>query len=387
MRQHRHPLGAVQPDERAADTVQQRVAAGQHVHVARRRRPAACAARATSATATTAWPGNAVVEQIELASRAVNRLRPGVIRPAVPAPSPAIPSAPMPMTMITGALCSSRERSSRHPPPHPLRQQPHRDEQRPQRPRNPHGPTALGQCPRGGGGNLRRRARHGRRFHALGHPPDHESGPHEQQRALPSRAARRPGRCRTRPAPPSPSRRRSWHVAPAPPPPTRTRRSRPTPPTSWCRPTRSAGLPGQRNRCAAPPPRARDPPRRGPGRRAPRTPAPPCRSARGRPRSRPPAERARPGRRRRTRGRLPWPLRPSECGDLLGEPVGTAGGQHHGGAGASSRASSMPISLRPPKITTGPPLVSSTAAIISCASLGCRWRTQRPGSPTTHWRS
>src|SRR5271156_5901420 len=37
--------------------------------------------------------------------------------------------------------------------------------------------------------------------------------------------------------------------------------------------------------------------------------------------------------------------------------------------GARRRASSMPISLRPPRITTGPAPVSSTAAIIACASV------------------
>ena len=35
----------------------------------------------------------------------------------------------------------------------------------------------------------------------------------------------------------------------------------------------------------------------------------------------------------------------------------------------------MPISLRPPKITTGPAAVSSTAAIISCASVGADGET------------
>ena len=55
---------------------------------------------------------------------------------------------------------------------------------------------------------------------------------------------------------------------------------------------------------------------------------------------------------------------------LRGELFGGARGQYTVAPGASSCASSTPISLRPPKITTGPRLVSSTAAIITCASLG-----------------
>jgi F420H(2)-dependent biliverdin reductase len=38
--------------------------------------------------------------------------------------------------------------------------------------------------------------------------------------------------------------------------------------------------------------------------------------------------------------------------------------------GANRAASSMPISLRPPKITISPPSVSFTAVIMSCATLG-----------------
>jgi len=50
---------------------------------------------------------------------------------------------------------------------------------------------------------------------------------------------------------------------------------------------------------------------------------------------------------------------------LLVEPVGGAAARITVAPGASRCASSIPISLRPPRISTGPAPVSSTAAIIT----------------------
>ncbi len=218
--------------------------------------------------------GDGVVEQIELAVRAVNDCGPAQFGAATPAPA----------RPCRRRRCRPR-RSSRHPPPYELRQQPHPDEHRPQRPRHPHGASALGQRPRRG----RRQPAAACWTSAPASCP--RSSARSRIRAAraaaarPSRAARRRGRCRTRPAPPWPSRRRSWRGAPARRPPTRTPRSRPA------RPPHRVGQHGQQadlgdevgvhDRRGV----RRRPSRRGPGRRGCRTPAPRCRSGRARRRS------------------------------------------------------------------------------------------------------
>ena len=218
-----------------------------------------------------------------------------------------------------------------------------------------------------------------------GHPPDDETPAARSAGRHQCRAARRPDRWRSRPGPPWPNRRRSWPGAPA------RRRSRRTPPASPPgRPHRGGQMGEQTDLsdvvgvhdghrvCGV---RlgaglvAQDPERQHGG--ADRTVFGTI--------SRP-ADRGRRGRRRRTRSCAP--RRHPLCAPRRS---GRRGGRRPGPPAppsppASRRASSTPISLRPPKITTGPATVSSTAAIIPCASVGVDGETRRPGSPVTRWR-
>ena len=254
-----------------------------------------------------------------------------------------------------------------------LRQQPHRDEHRPQRPRHPHGAPALGQRPRRGGGDLRRRAGQRRRRHALGHPPDHESGPHEQQPHARCRAARRRGRCRTRPAPPWPSRRRSWRGAPARRPPTRTPRSRPVPAWPACvsASTVSRLAWATKSVCTTAAACAGSFSARAWSPRMPNAstavPIGPCSAT---------IDVDQRGVRGKVvgvefthvhRGGARLPARPRPLVKLVGACGPPAPPSRPAPAAC---ASSIPISLRPPKITIGSAPVSSTAVIISCASVG-----------------
>lgn len=113
-----------------------------------------------------------------------------------------MPSAPMPTTVIFPiviAASSARSPSARN------------ELQRSAGgyPTAPRLPTCPAQCRRGRLGDLRRRAGHRRRVHALGHPADHEAGRTiSSWMPVPCSASASPQA--SRPGPPWPIRRRSW---------------------------------------------------------------------------------------------------------------------------------------------------------------------------------
>ena len=172
VRQHGDPIPAEQPDQRGCDAVQQRVAAGQHVHVCvgvvkerrqggqQRRRPLMPHRR------------HRVVQVV----RAGAEIR----KPLWLWPIRRVPSAPA--RPSRRRLCRPRRCGSpRHPSPNRLRKHPHDKRRRPQRPWNPHRGTALGQGPYGRGRNLRWCAGKGCGLHALRHAADDEAGTHDEQ--------------------------------------------------------------------------------------------------------------------------------------------------------------------------------------------------------------
>ena len=283
-----------------------------------------------------------------------------------------------------------RRRSSRHPPPDELRQQPHPDEHRPAASTAPTrcgGPwpapapspprpapacwtTAPASCPR----SSARSTNPGRTSSSSHARPVQRVGEAAAEPVQPGlgRAVDVVGT-----AHPHPGDRREHDDRSA------------TRPPAWCRPARSAGSPGRRSRCARSPPRA-------PGSFSARAWSPsmpnastavpigPC-SADDRIR---PAGRATRGRRRRIRARAPRRPRLPAGPRPVTEIVGATGRQHHG------RAGGQPLRQLDPDLAAAAEnhdrLARVSRVFHGCDYLlryvGCRWRRQRPGSPTTRWR-